>query len=83
MKGHLRVSNGIKLKSPIGYFSRPTTSRVREAVMNIIRYSLLLDLIVYYQSQSLILHILTDLILFTIKHEIRILRRHIGRTVSI
>lgn len=40
MKGHLRVSNGIKLKSPIGYFSRPTTSRVREAVMNIIRYSL-------------------------------------------
>ena len=33
---------------------------------NIIRYSLLLDLIIYYQSQSLILHILTDLILVII-----------------
>jgi len=30
---------------------------------NLIRYNLLLDLIIYYQSQSLILHMLTDIVL--------------------
>ena len=37
MKGFLRVTGGKKLKSPFGVIARPTTSRVREAVMNILR----------------------------------------------
>ncbi len=36
MKGGLRLLGGRKLRSPIGQATRPTTSRVREAVMNIL-----------------------------------------------
>ena len=36
MSGSLRMSNGRRLKSPQAKGTRPTTSRVREAVMNIL-----------------------------------------------
>ncbi len=36
VKGQLRLSGGKKLNSPRGAKTRPTTSRVREAVMNIL-----------------------------------------------
>ncbi len=36
MKGRLRLTSGRKLLSPIGKKTRPTTSRIREAVMNIV-----------------------------------------------
>jgi len=36
MKGQLRLSGGRKIQSPKGVLTRPTTARVREAVMNII-----------------------------------------------
>ncbi len=37
MKGQLRLTNGRRLKSPNGQLVRPTTLRVREALMNILR----------------------------------------------
>ncbi len=37
MTGQLRLLKGRKLKSPIGLAARPTTARVREAVMNILK----------------------------------------------
>ena len=36
MKSQLRLSKGRKLKSPEGLKTRPTTARVREAVMNLV-----------------------------------------------
>ena len=36
LKGHLRLLSGRKIKSPIGQTARPTTARVREALMNIL-----------------------------------------------
>ncbi len=36
LKGYLRISGGRKLLSPVGVGTRPTTGRVREAVMNLI-----------------------------------------------
>ena len=36
MKNQLRLSGGRKIQSPLGIGTRPTTSRVREAVMNLI-----------------------------------------------
>jgi len=48
LKGNLRLLNGRKVKSPTGEGTRPTTSIVREALMNIlgerIKESYLLDL---------------------------------------
>ncbi len=37
MTGQLRLTNGRRLKSPNGKLARPTTGRVREALMNILR----------------------------------------------
>ena len=36
MNGQLRLSGGRKLQSPVGQGTRPTTARVREAVMNLL-----------------------------------------------
>ena len=36
MKGNLRISGGRRLQSPNGITTRPTTARVREAVMNLL-----------------------------------------------
>ncbi len=36
MKGTLRISGGKRIKSPSGLTTRPTTSMVREAVMNLV-----------------------------------------------
>jgi len=36
VSGQLRLSGGRKLKSPVGQGTRPTTARVREAVMNLL-----------------------------------------------
>ena len=36
MKGQLRLIGGQRIQSPKGLATRPTTSRVREAVMNIL-----------------------------------------------
>lgn len=36
MRGQLRLSGGRKLQSPTGLSTRPTTARVREAVMNLL-----------------------------------------------
>ena len=36
MSGQLRLSGGRRLKSPPGRGTRPTTARVREAVMNML-----------------------------------------------
>ncbi len=41
MKGHLRLSGGWKLYSPSNKNTRPTSSRVREAIMNLLAYRLL------------------------------------------
>ena len=41
MKRTLRISGGKKLKSPIGENTRPTSSKVREALINILRYKLI------------------------------------------
>ena len=40
MNRELRIAGGKKLKSPLGISTRPTTSRVREAVMNILQSKL-------------------------------------------
>ena len=37
----LRISGGKKLRSPKGFHTRPTTSRVRESLMNILRSKLI------------------------------------------
>ncbi len=38
MKGFIRLSGGRKIRSPIALGTRPTTSRVREAVMDMLAY---------------------------------------------
>ncbi len=40
MKGQLRLLSGRRLASPKGEITRPTTARIREAVMNIVRESI-------------------------------------------
>ena len=40
MKKHLRLSGGRKIRSPVGQGTRPTTAKVREAVMNLLSQKL-------------------------------------------
>ena len=56
VRGLLRLSGGRRLRSPIGTSTRPTTARVREAVMNMLA-SELQDASWPYKYKGLVTHV--------------------------